>query len=102
MAKAIFNFMIGLVSNFIKLLWAPLDNGIALLFPNVNDKLTTFTDFLNTFINNNIAWFANILPPGVRALCIFWLGFMVSYYTFAIVYDAVVKIFNLIQKIKFW
>jgi len=102
MGKALMNVIMKLVTSAINIVLIPINALLSPLFPDsLTNAISNFTNLLNN-IGGAIAWFGNLLPPTFKELLLLALGITISYYTIAWSYSLIVKIYNVIQKIKFW
>ena len=68
----------------------------------MTSAISHFNNFVTTYLGSTLSFFFNLLPPIFRSIVILWLTFLISYYTIYFSYLAIVKMFDIIQKIKFW
>lgn len=102
MINAILNGLLGIIQTLLNVLLAPINLLFANIFPDMTSAISTFTTFVNTYIGSNLAWFFSLLPPTFRSLLGLWFTFVIAYYSIYYTYIAAIKIFGIIQKIKFW
>ena len=102
MAKALMNVIMKLVTSVINIVLLPVNALIEPLFPqSLQTSISNFSTLLSR-IGSTIAWFTNLLPPTFKSLLLLALSVTITYYTIAWSYTLIVKIYNVIQKIKFW
>lgn len=101
MFKALFNVIFNLVASIVQIIMIPVNAIISGALPDLTSKLSFITDNVGT-IYNSIEWFFNILPPVTKSIIIFSIELLIAKYTIYIGTHAVIKIWNLIQKLKFW
>ena len=102
MIKALINGILNLLASVIGLVLTPINNLISSLFPNVSSAISTFNTFVNTYVGGSLSYFFSILPPIFRGLLVTWFTFVISYYGIIYTYIAIKKLWEVIQKIKFW
>lgn len=103
MFKLLMNGLLSLIQSIINIVLLPINLLIENLFPqSIVTAISNFNTFLNQYIGDGLGWFANLFPPIFRSLVVLALTFMIGYYTFVWSYTAIIKIWNVIQKIKFW
>lgn len=102
MIKAIINGLMSLVTSILDIVLLPVNALIENIFPDMSNAINTFSNFVSTYIGGSIGYFASILPPISRSIIILWFTFLISYYGVVWSYTAIIKIWNVIQKIKFW
>lgn len=97
MAKALMKVVMKLVTSAINLILTPVNSLITGLFPNFSYYIGQFTTFCTTYVGGSLSWFTSILPPITRNILVFWLSFLVTYYTIIWSYTLIIKIFNKIS-----
>lgn len=102
MIKAILNGIMSLVTKIIDIVLLPVNTLIQNIFPDMSNAISSFTTFINQYVGGSLAYFFSILPPITRSIIILWLSFLIVYYGVVWSYTAIIKIYNVIQKIKFW
>ena len=102
MIKAILNGLMSLVTTVLDIVLLPVNALIENIFPDMSNAINTFSNFVSTYIGGSIGYFASILPPISRSIIILWLTFLITYYGVVWSYTLIMKIWNVIQKIKFW
>lgn len=102
MINAILKGILKVITKLLSLFLLPVNALINQLFPDMAAAINHFNNFVSTYIGSTLSFFFSILPPIFRSIIFIWLTFLISYYTIYYTYLAIVKIFDLIQKIKFW
>ena len=102
MAKALMKVIMKLVTGVLDIVLLPVNSLISTIFPDMTTAISNFNSFVNNYVGGTISYFASILPPITRNIIGLWLSFLVIYYGIVWSYTAIVKIFNVIRKIKFW
>lgn len=68
----------------------------------MTNAINHFTTFVNTYVGGTLSYFFSILPPIFRSILSIWVTFLISYYGIIFAYKGFVKVWNVIQKLKFW
>lgn len=102
MIKAILNGILNALTGVVSFLLTPLNLLVANLFPDMSSTIATFNNFVDTYFGNNLTYFFSMFPPIFKSLLVLFITFSIGYYTVHFTYTALVKIFNVIQKVKFW
>lgn len=102
MIKAFLSGILKVISSLLNVILLPINTILSALFPDMSQAISTFTSFINTYVGGTLSYFFSIFPPIFRSLLVIWFGFVIGYYTIYYTYLAIIKIFNIIQKIKFW
>lgn len=102
MINALLKGILKVITKLLSLFLLPINLLINQLFPDMSAAIGHFNTFVNTYLGNTLTFFFSILPPIFRSIILIWLTFLITYYTVYYSYLAIIKIFDLIQKIKFW
>ena len=102
MIKAIINGLLNLLSSVISLVLTPINALINNLFPSMSSAISTFNTFVTTYVGGTLAYFFILLPPIFRGLLVTWFTFVIAYYGVIYTYLGIKKLWQVIQKIKFW
>lgn len=102
MIKGILNGILKMIISILNIFLIPVNALFENLFPDMSNSINTFTSFVNQYVGGFLSYFFSILPPIFRNVLVIWLTFVVGYYTIYYTYLGIIKIFNIIQKIKFW
>lgn len=102
MGKALMKVIMKLVTSAINIVLLPVNLLLEPLFPqSLVNAITNFSNLLNR-IGSIIGYVGNFLPPIFKDLILLAMGITIVYYTISWSYTLIVKIYNVIQKIKFW
>lgn len=102
MIKKILKGILKMILKVLNIVLLPINTLIENIFPDMTSAIQNFTNFVNNVLGTNLAFFFRLLPPIFRTLLITWFTFVVAYYTIYYTYIGILKIWNIIQKIKFW
>lgn len=102
MAKAIFNVIFKILKTILNIVLLPINTLIVGVFPDFSNMISKFNNVVSTYIGNGLSYFAYMLPSTARNLIVVYLTFLISYYTISYSVHAIIKLFKIIQKIKFW
>lgn len=102
MINAIINGILKIITTLLSVFLLPINLLIENLFPDMTNSIAHFNNFVTSYLGSSLSFFFNLLPPIFRSIVILWLTFLISYYTIYYSYLAIVKLFDIIQKIKFW
>lgn len=96
------NGILTIVTGLLDIILLPVNALIENIFPSMASAVGTFNNFVNNYVGGSLAYFFSILPPIFRNLLTIWFTFVIAYYGIYYSYLAILKIWNVIQKIKFW
>lgn len=102
MVKAIINGIMKMLTKVINMALLPINSIFSNIFPNMSSAISSFTTFINNYLGNTLGYFFSILPPIFRSILTIWFTFIIAYYGIYYTYLAAVKIWGIIQKLKFW
>ena len=102
MIKGILNGILKALVTVVGFLLTPINSLISNAFPDMATSIATFNSFITNYFSSNLAYFFSMFPPTFKTLLVLFITFSIGYYSIYYGYIAIVKIFNVIQKIKFW
>lgn len=102
MIKAILNGILKMIAKVLDIFLTPINLLIENLFPDMSNAISTFVTFISTYLGNGLSYFFGLLPPLFRNTLIIWITFVIGYYGVYYTYVGILKIWNVIQKLKFW
>lgn len=102
MAKAIFSVLLKFIKSVVNVILLPVNLLVVNLVPDVSEKISTFNSAISSIFGSTMGYFANFIPPYTKTLILFYLGFLVTYYTIVISVHAVLKVIEIIKAVKVW
>ena len=102
MIKVILNGLLSALTGVVSFLLTPVNALVENLFPDMANSIATFNNFVDTYLGSNLAYFFSMFPPIFKSLLVLFFTFCIVYYTVHFTYISLVKIFTIIQKVKFW
>ena len=101
MFKALFNIIINLLASIIQIICWPINTLISNALPDLSNKITFVTNTIGS-IFNSISWGLGLLPTAVVEALLFIVLVEIAMHTIYKSTHALVKVWNVLQKIKFW
>ena len=101
MFKALFNIIMDLTATVIQLVCWPLNQAIEVALPNLSEGISWATTGFSVMFNN-ITWAVNILPSPVVSVLSIILACEIAKHTIYVQTHTLIKVWNILQKIKFW
>lgn len=101
MFKLLFNGITSILANILSVICYPINQVISSVLPDFSDNITYIIENLNT-VFSGLSWAISILPPVVVTTLLFILSLEVAKHTIFTSTHTLLKVWNLIQKIKFW
>lgn len=102
MVNALMQGILDMLGWLLDLVLTPVNLIVDNLFPSVAGLINVFTEFIQNYLGGGISYFAQFIPPITRGVISFWLVFLIAYYGVVWGYTLIIKLWNLIQKLKFW
>lgn len=102
MAKAIFKVFFTIIKKIVDIFLLPINTLVVNIFPNLASVINTFNYGLRTIGMGGLQWFSNLLPNGVRTMVLLWLGVLISYYGILFTIHGILKVIDIIKRIKVW
>lgn len=102
MAKAIFSVFLKFIKSIVNIFLAPINALVVGLFPDLATLLSSFNNAVSQILGTNIAFFAHLIPPSTRNFIIVYLTILISWYTVTISVHAVLKVVNIMRRLKIW
>ena len=90
-----------MLASLIQLLCWPLNQIISSALPDLSDKITYVTSTINT-VFNSLSWGLGLLPSAVIEVLLFIVLVEIAKHTIFKSTHMLVKVWNVLQKIKFW
>lgn len=99
--SAFFNFLLGLVATVIQLLVAPINALIVSGLPDLAGALSAVGQGVSTLFSI-FNWALDLIPPVLLWTFAFCYGIRLAVTTISISTHTLVKVWNILQKVKFW
>lgn len=91
-----------MVTSVLNIVLLPVNALLDNVFPDMSNAISNFSTFVNTYVGSSLSYFFSLLPPIFRNLLFIWFTFVIAYYGIYYTYIGIIKIFTIIQKLKFW
>lgn len=101
MGKAIFKFLLNMLATVIQVIVWPINQIFVNLLPDVSDKITTVTTGISSLFSG-MAWAVGMIPLTLKATLLFILTIEIAKHTIWANSHMIIKVWNVLQKIKFW
>lgn len=102
MINAILNGILNMITSVVGIILTPLNNLITSLFPDFSGAITNFTNMINTYLGGGLAYASSFIPPLTKSMLLLWFTFLLTYYGVIFSYSVITKVWDIIQKVKFW
>lgn len=101
MFSAIINFFLNLVATLIQVILIPINLIITNVFPDLSIQVSQVSNGISELFSG-IGWALGVLPPGVLPVLLFIITIEICKHTIWANAHMIVKVWNVLQKIKFW
>lgn len=101
MFKALFKIIINLLATIIQLIVWPINQLISATLPDLTTKISDINGTI-TNVFNSMTWALGLLPPIIIETLLFIITIEIAKHTIYISTHTLVKVWNVLQKIKFW
>lgn len=101
MFKALFNIILNMLATVIQIVCWPINAVISSTLPDISGKILEVTNTLNS-VFDAITWALGLLPPLVIETLLFIISIEVAKHTIFVSTHMLLKVWNVMQKIKFW
>lgn len=102
MIKTLLNGILKAITSVVGFILSPINALFNNLFPDMSSAISTFNNFVTSYLGGALSYFFSLFPPIFKSLLVLWFTFVIAYYSIFYTYKMIIKIFNIIQKIKFW
>lgn len=101
MFKLLFNGITRILSNILSVIMYLPNQLVSAAIPDLTEKINFITNNLSQ-VFDGLTWAISILPPVLITTLMFILTLEVAKHTIFISTHALIRVWNLMQKIKFW
>lgn len=101
MFQALFNIIINLLATVIQLICWPINALITSTMPDLTAQINQVSSGLGGLFTG-IGWALGLLPPGILGVLTFILGVEIAKHTIFVSTHTLIKVWNVLQKLKFW
>ena len=99
--KWFFNIIINLLASVIQIVTFPINAIITSTLPDLSTKIAQVNNGISSLFSG-IGWALGLLPPGVLPVLTFIIGVEIAKHTIFTSTHALITVWNLFQKLKFW
>lgn len=101
MFKLIIGLVINLLATVVQLIMTPINALIIATLPNISAQILQVTNGIPTIISY-LNYGLGLIPPGIVPVLTFILTCEIAKHTIFTSTHVLLKVWNIIQKIKFW
>lgn len=101
MFQNLFKLIINLIATLIQLLLLPFNTAISAAFPTISDNVVSIASTLSGILKN-VQWALSLVPTPVLYALTLIVGFEIAKHSVYVFTHMLIKVWEVIQKIKFW
>lgn len=101
MFSALVNFFLNLVATIIQVILIPVNLIITNVLPDLTSQINQVVNGISQLFSG-IGWALGLLPPGILPVLLFIITIEICKHTIWANAHMIVKVWNVLQKIKFW
>ena len=101
MFRLFITFIINLVATLVQAIMTPFNAIVSSALPDVSSKITQVANGIPTIIGY-LNYGLGMIPPGIITVILFCLACEVAKHTIFTSTHVLIKVWNILQKIKFW
>lgn len=101
MFKALFNIILDLLATVIQIICWPINSAITAVMPDLSDKILQVTNTLNT-VFDSLTWALGLVPEPIINVLLFIITVEIAKHTIRLSTHSLIKVWTVLQKIKFW
>lgn len=101
MFKALFDIILNMLASVIQIICWPLNAIISSTMPDLSAQILSVTNTLNS-VFDSITWALGLIPSPVIIVLLFIIGIEIAKHTIFVSTHTLIKVWNVLQKLKFW
>lgn len=101
MFSKLFDIIINVLATLLQIVLIPINTIINNTMPNLSNQITSVASTLVSLFSN-LGWAIGLIPNSLKAILVFIIVLEIAKYNIYILTHGLIKIWNVIQKIKFW
>lgn len=101
MFQLLFKLILNLLATLLQIILAPLNVLISGALPDISSKIVEVTQSITSMVGN-ISWALGIIPVPVIAALLFIITLEIAKHSIYVLTHMLLKVWEVIQKIKFW
>lgn len=101
MFKVLFNVIINMLATVIQIICWPINAIITNAMPDLSSQITNVSNTIGS-VFNSLNWAIGLVPPVIIETLLFIITIEIAKHTIFLSTHTLVKVWNVLQKIKFW
>ena len=101
MFKVFFNVIINMLATVIQIICWPINAIITNTMPDLSTQISNVSNTIGS-VFNSLNWAIGLVPPVIIETLLFIITIEVAKHTIFLSTHTLVKVWNVLQKIKFW
>ena len=101
MIQSIFKFLLNILASLVQVVVWPINQIIVNALPDLSEKIQQVSNGFNSLFSG-LGWALGMLPSSVLVVLIFIVSVEIIKHSIYLSTHAILKIWTILQKIKFW
>lgn len=101
MFKVLFNVIINMLATVIQIIVWPINAIISNTLPDLSNQIANVSNTIGS-VFNSLNWAIGLVPPVIIETLLFIITIEIAKHTIFLSTHTLVKVWNVLQKIKFW
>lgn len=101
MFKALFNVIINMLATVIQIICWPINTIITNTIPDLSNQISSVSNTIGS-VFSSLNWALGLVPPVIIETLLFIITIEVAKHTIFLSTHTLIKVWNVLQKIKFW
>lgn len=101
MFKALFDIILNMLATIIQIIVWPVNALISSTLPDLSTQILNVTNTLNS-VFDSITWALGLIPTPIIVVLLFIVGVEIAKHTIFISTHTLIKVWTVLDKIKFW
>lgn len=101
MFKVLFNVIINMLATVIQIIVWPINTIISNTMPDLSNQIANVSNTIGS-VFNSLNWAIGLVPPVIIETLLFIITIEIAKHTIFLSTHTLVKVWNVLQKIKFW
>ena len=101
MFKVLFNVIINMLATVIQIICWPINVIITNTMPDLSTQITNVSTTIGS-VFNSLNWAIGLVPPVIIETLLFIITIEIAKHTIFLSTHILIKVWNVLQKIKFW
>ena len=101
MFKVLFNVIINMLASVIQIICWPINTIITNTMPSLSSQISSVSNTIGS-VFNSLTWAIGLVPSVIVETLLFIITIEIAKHTIFLSTHTLIKVWNILQKIKFW